>query len=346
MNSPELSIIVPVYQAEKFLKTCVESILDQDFQDFELLLIDDGSKDGSEKICNDYQKQDSRVLVFHQKNKGVSAARNLGLDHARGKYICFVDADDALEKNLLSQCMQALKESNADLLQHGMTKHVWKNNNMINSIPKYKVHVQGLCNQYRLKELIIHNYTELSRNVFNYIFKKNIIGEIKFNEKIPYSEDTIFVNQIWAIVKTCYFLNIYGYHYNARAGSAAYRWQPEMLTCYESTFDTIRNLLQKFDLSPKEEDSVMGTEIINAYSSFLYNLCLPSCELNLFQKRKLAQQFRKKFQVKRYWKLYSTANSSLFDKAKLLFVRVHLDGLLLFLGTIYERIVTNANVKN
>ena len=346
MNTPELSIIVPVYQAKSFLKNCVESILNQEFQDYELLLIDDGSTDGSETMCDEYAKEDNRILVFHQPNKGVSAARNLGLDHARGEYICFVDADDSIEKGLLSQCMQALKESNADLLHHGMTKNIWKGDSIINSIPKYSVHFQGLCNPPELKDLIIHNYAELSRNVFDYIFKKNLVGEIKFNEKIPYSEDTIFVNEILAVTKNCYFLNVYGYQYNARTGSAAYRWQPEMLTCYEKTFDAIRNLLQKFDISDVEERSVMGPEIINAYSSFLYNLCLPSCELNFSQKKKLAQQARKKFQVRRYLKSYSTANSSLFDKAKLLFVRFHLDGLLIFLGTIYERIVTNGERKN
>lgn len=203
MNTPELSIIIPVYQAKSFLKNCVESILNQEYQDYELLLIDDGSTDGSEMICDEYANEDHRILVFHQPNKGVSAARNLGLDHARGEYNCF-------------------------------------------------------------------------------------------------------------------FSITYGYQYNARTGSAAYRWQPEMLTCYEKTFDAIRNLLRKFDVSNTEEDNVMRSEIINAYSSFLYNLCLPSCKLNLLQKRKLAQQARKKFQVKRYLKLYSTANSSLFDKAKLL----------------------------
>ncbi len=89
MNTPELSIIVPVYQAKSFLKNCVESILNQEYQDYELLLIDDGSTDGSEMICDEYANEDHRILVFHQPNKGVSAARNLGLDHARGEYNCF-----------------------------------------------------------------------------------------------------------------------------------------------------------------------------------------------------------------------------------------------------------------
>ena len=76
MNAPELSIIVPVYQTKKYLNQCVDSILTQDFQKFELLLVDDGSTDGSEKICDEYARHDPRVIVFHQKNHGVSAARN------------------------------------------------------------------------------------------------------------------------------------------------------------------------------------------------------------------------------------------------------------------------------
>lgn len=346
MNTPELSIIVPVYQAKSFLKNCVESILNQEYQDYELLLIDDGSTDGSEMICDEYVNEDHRILVFHQPNKGVSAARNLGLNHARGEYICFVDADDSLEKDLLSQCMRALKESNADLLHHGMTKNIWKNDNIISSFPKYKIPFEGFCEHSKLKDLLIYHYPELSVHVFNYIFKKQTISTLRFEEDIPYSEDAIFVNQLLANVKNCFFSTTYGYQYNARTGFAAYRWQPEMLTCYEKTFDAIRNLLRKFDVSNTEEDNVMRSEIINAYSSFLYNLCLPSCKLNLLQKRKLAQQARKKFQVKRYLKLYSTVNSSLFDKAKLLYVRAHLESLLIFLGTIYERIVVNEGTKN
>lgn len=101
MNNPKISVIVPVYNAEKYLHRCIDSILNQTFPDFELLLIDDGSKDQSGEICDEYAKKDSRVKVFHKENGGVSSARNVGIDNAVGEYICFCDSDDWVEKTWL-----------------------------------------------------------------------------------------------------------------------------------------------------------------------------------------------------------------------------------------------------
>lgn len=98
-----VSVIVPIYNSEKYLKRCVDSILSQTFSDFELLLVDDGSTDGSGSICDEYSVKDSRVRVFHKENGGVSSARNLGLDNARGEWITFVDSDDYLEESFLAE---------------------------------------------------------------------------------------------------------------------------------------------------------------------------------------------------------------------------------------------------
>ena len=91
---PAISVIVPVYRAEKFLDACVESVLSQTFTDWELLLIEDGSPDGSGALCDEYAAKDPRVRAFHQENGGVSSARNLGLAHAEGQCIAFLDSDD------------------------------------------------------------------------------------------------------------------------------------------------------------------------------------------------------------------------------------------------------------
>ena len=96
MPTPKISVIVPVYNAEKSLCRCIDSILTQTYQDFELLLIDDGSKDSSGAICDSYVAKDSRIKVFHKPNGGVSSARNLGIDNAQGEWLTFVDADDYL----------------------------------------------------------------------------------------------------------------------------------------------------------------------------------------------------------------------------------------------------------
>ena len=102
MTTPQISVIIPVYNAEKCLHRCIDSILLQTYIDFELLLIDDGSTDSSGIICDGYATQDSRIRVFHKSNGGVSSARNLGLDNALGEWVCFIDSDDEIQ-NLESQ---------------------------------------------------------------------------------------------------------------------------------------------------------------------------------------------------------------------------------------------------
>ena len=108
MNNKKVSIIVPVYNVEKYLQRCIESILTQTETDFELLLIDDGSKDKSGLICDEYAQKDKRVNVIHKENGGVSSARNLGIEKANGEWICFIDADDYVRQDFLSDIQQYL----------------------------------------------------------------------------------------------------------------------------------------------------------------------------------------------------------------------------------------------
>lgn len=111
---PKVSVIVPVYNTEKYLHRCVDSILAQTFTDFELLLVNDGSTDGSGAICDEYAQKNSRVRVFHKENGGVSSARNLGMDKAQGEWITFVDSDDWLDVDFLSSL--AMKTSDTDFV--------------------------------------------------------------------------------------------------------------------------------------------------------------------------------------------------------------------------------------
>ena len=105
-NLPEISVIVPVYKVEEYLPQCIDSILAQTFTDFELLLVDDGSPDRCGEICEEYAGKDTRIRVFHQQNSGVSAARNIGLQHAKGTYIVFVDSDDWVSTDYLLHFLQ------------------------------------------------------------------------------------------------------------------------------------------------------------------------------------------------------------------------------------------------
>lgn len=115
-DNPFISIICPVYQAESYLQRCVDSILSQSFKEFELLLVDDGSKDHSGEICDDYARKDPRVRVFHQPNRGVSGARNVGLDNAKGQYTIHADPDDWVEPDWLERLYEQAVKENADLV--------------------------------------------------------------------------------------------------------------------------------------------------------------------------------------------------------------------------------------
>ena len=110
-----ISIIVPVYKVEPYIHQCIRSILNQTYRDIEILLIDDGSTDKCGEICEEYARIDSRIQVFHTENKGLSAARNLGLMEAKGEYIGFVDSDDWIEPDMYESLLRQLGESEADI---------------------------------------------------------------------------------------------------------------------------------------------------------------------------------------------------------------------------------------
>ena len=115
MSMPVISVVVPVYNTECFLRECIESVLNQTYTNFELILIDDGSTDGSGAICVEYAQKDRRIRVFRQNNSGVSSARNKGIVESAGKYICFIDSDDFISVNYFEYLYSLLKKYNADI---------------------------------------------------------------------------------------------------------------------------------------------------------------------------------------------------------------------------------------
>lgn len=187
MEYPKISIIVPVYKAESYLNKCIDSILSQSFQDFELLLIDDGSPDESGNICNKYAQNDSRIRVFHKENGGVSSARNVGLDHVKGTWITFVDSDDYVKGNYFNIVNGA---SHYDLLISGYEQEY------DNGKEKTIINIEGQAN---LKEEVVTYLNsnireELFRAPWSKFFKAEIIQKyhIRFDLRIGFGEDTLF----------------------------------------------------------------------------------------------------------------------------------------------------------
>lgn len=186
MNKPFISIIVPVYNAEKYLHKCIDSILAQSYSNFELLLIDDGSKDHSHEICIDFSKKDERIKVLNKSNGGVSSARNLGLDNANGDWLTFVDADDTLSRDFLAHLVTGIDEcvslvvSNCDVIMKGKVyqSHVTLENTTVSG------------NQMLIRLLKGDN---VRNEVWAKLFRCSFIGNERFSNEIMIGEDLLFL---------------------------------------------------------------------------------------------------------------------------------------------------------
>lgn len=180
---PKVSIIVPVYKAEKYLNRCIDSIIAQTFTDWELLLIDDGSPDRSGDICDEYAKKDTRIRVFHKKNGGVSSARNLGLDNVQGEYVTFVDSDDWIDVNTFKVCFSQIETYDLDILQFSYTR----DEKQLGNVLDFEFHVCTLKKYISEKRLLLC--------VWGTIFSVDVIKQnyIRFNEKMKLAEDQLFV---------------------------------------------------------------------------------------------------------------------------------------------------------
>ena len=181
-----VSIITPVYNAEKYIKETINSVLNQTYSSWELLVIDDGSTDSTAKIVKSFS--DSRIILIQQENGGVSSARNKGIDLARGKYITFLDADDILPPHSLEARVHYLESNpSVDLVDGHISV---KDMDMKNDIRSYESYYNGLL----LPRLVALD----SRVFFNvcYMFKREILGDIRFKEKMTHAEDLLFYMEL------------------------------------------------------------------------------------------------------------------------------------------------------
>lgn len=192
-QNPKVSIIIPIYNTEKYLKKCLDSITNQSYKNLEIILIDDGSTDNSGKIADEYAKKDTRVKVIHQKNAGQSAARNRGLKIASGEYISFVDSDDEIAKTFIKKLLNPyLDNSNTSLTVCGL-RYNWLKTRTSSEVflkPLRTRHKYESKKAYILYLLAIDGRLYSS---FNKIYKKEFLNNISFDEKLNFAEDTKFV---------------------------------------------------------------------------------------------------------------------------------------------------------
>jgi glycosyltransferase involved in cell wall biosynthesis len=200
---PVISIIVPVYKVEPYLRHCIDSILAQTFTDFECILIDDGSPDDCPAICDEYAKKDGRIVVIHQKNSGVSRARNAGLDIALGEWICFVDSDDWIEPNMYEVLLKACTTKDGDIAVCNF--FIEKNKETIRH-ERWKQIGSRQC----VKSVISGKGAILPF----FLARKSLFLENRFDETLAYGEDYLFCVKCFTRAKNIIVLDDYSYHYN------------------------------------------------------------------------------------------------------------------------------------
>ena len=230
MKNDMISIIIPIYNVEKYLEKCLDSILNQTYKNLEIILIDDGSTDNSPNICNSYCEKDKRIKIIHKNNEGVSSARNKGIELSKGKYIVFIDSDDYVSNEHIEVLYDCIISNNVDLVISNLID-ISEDEIILNNEEKESF----LMNKDQcLKELLSEdNFYHLC---CGNIYRKDLLEKIRFNCKYRIAEDLDFLYRYIKQISSAYFLSKNTYYYLKREGSAtnsiySEKWNDELKIC-------------------------------------------------------------------------------------------------------------------
>lgn len=275
-----VSVIVPVYNVEKKLDRCIDSIVKQTYRNIEIILVDDGSIDLSGKICDYYGSQDSRVVVYHQKNCGVSEARNQGLNLATGKYICFIDSDDYVENNYVEKLYDLIMIKDVDL---GVCNINYIYSNGLNHEVSIGINIIDFSSISR-KTFLELNKKYLLYSPYNKIFKSRIIKEnqIRFPSNISYGEDLIFNLKYLKYVKMIKYSRGIRYNYIADTeNSLSNKYRKERFENGEILYKELYSFFKLKNMLYKDSEEYLYERIFDdAYNSL--------CEVVRYENRKEA----------------------------------------------------------
>lgn len=287
----EISVIVPVYRAEKTISRCIDSILVQDFTDFELILVNDCSPDKSGLICDQYAEADRRIRVAHKsENQGVAAARNTGLELASGRFIAFCDSDDCVAKDWLSKMYTALVREEADLAVCGFGTIVWERPNSLQPF-RYEASEYSLICDEKIEQFwrrFLKNRNHLVLSCCNKLFRMEIIkGEnLRFDESLAHSEDALFVFEyVCAGGMRAVVCNDCLYYYSKDIqGSLTTRYKADYWDTKKRAIAKLRELFCICGTPLPENDPDLATYTITLIDAAVHNIATASSALHFSDK--------------------------------------------------------------
>ena len=248
-----ISVIVPVYNVEKYLKRCVDSLLRQSYPELEIILVDDGSTDDSGKLCDELALTDKRIKVVHQKNRGLGPARNTGMDHMSGEYVAFVDSDDWIEPDMYRHMLSAMSEHHCDVATCGRkTVTDEKTIGYVFCLPTVQVlHGREIIKKYLLQQ-------DMNMAACDKLFKASLFDDIRFPGEHLVSEDIVPIYQVLKKASGVVLTGKPFYNYYYREGSlskssfnpklmGACRYSEEVARCVESDFPDLIGAAKCFE---------------------------------------------------------------------------------------------------
>ncbi|MCM1162251.1 MAG: glycosyltransferase [Roseburia sp.] len=289
-----VSVIVPVYRVERYIARCIESILSQSYKNMEVILVDDGSDDESGNICDRYAKEDSRIVVIHQENQGVSSARNAGLDVAKGKYIQFVDADDMLMEGAIEVLVKAMTEVDLVLCGHIVARCDTPTQEDEKLLMKPALD-PGVALQSRFSKRIRHSEYGIITGweyPFDKLFKKSIIDEhhLRFTYGLCHGEDSEFVLAYvrhiskYNVVSQClykYYIN----NFSAGTVSSATRFRENMYELTKATFEKVKAFMEEQEMFYGDMREGFEHSYINEIVKLVYRYFREDCPMSEQEKK-------------------------------------------------------------
>lgn len=287
-----ISVVVPIYKVENYLKKAINSIINQTYKNIEIILVDDGSPDNCGNICDEYSKKDNRIKVIHKKNGGLSDARNVGVEIAKGEYILFIDSDDWIENNMIEELYKNIKYNNCDI---SICEFIEEDSNgKIIKSKKYDKEIIVFNNKEALKDLIIQK--NITNHAWNKLYKRSLFDDIKY-PKGQLMEDISTTYKLFEKSNRIVYQNIPLYHYIQRNTSILGNITEKRINDQEKAiFERNQYLINKY---PEMCDILNLDNIENV--KVLYYLAIMGNYKKLYKSTKYKQYYKEyKLKYKEY----------------------------------------------
>lgn len=278
MTRPRISVIIPVYNVEAYLRRCIDSVISQSCRDLEIILVDDGSPDNSGAICDEYARRDARIRVIHQENMGLFGARNTGMEAACGEYLSFIDSDDWIEEGMYAQMIKIIDEYHPDMIRFGFKKMFNEKVIAEKKMPyEEKIYKGDALHSLQLDTISNEGVLDYKKtrilSACSNLYRRELVmehGILFISERDILNEDYFFVLQVSQVSESVYVSDKTFYCYDTREGSITMSYR-------ENMFDRKKKLFQMYCQSVDTQDKDVRIRLKNFYIDCVYACMVNEC---------------------------------------------------------------------